>query len=132
MRVERSLRALRTDWLRRRLLYAVLIVSALMAVITVASGSSSPNADLPADWRVLSEAGRRVGTEALYDPAIVFRHSPLYAWLLVPLAWIGPLGWTALHVPAALAFGSWRVNAIVVTSWPFWFDATSGSGGPGR
>ena len=97
---------------------------ALMSVVQITSAVLWPN---PADWRMLSLAGQRAGTDALYDPAILFRYSPLYAWLLVPLMTIGPLWWAALHVPAALAFGNWRVSAIVLISWPFWFDALSGN-----
>lgn len=81
------------------------------------------------DWRILAEAGRRAGTPALYvvwDDG-PYRYSPLYAWLLVPLGWIGHWGWAMLHVAVLPLFRDWRIAAVLLVSWPFWFDAVNGN-----
>ena len=41
-----------------------------------------------------------------------YQYSPFYAYLLIPLGWIGPLGWLTLHVAAAFAFGSPRITGL--------------------
>jgi len=83
----------------------------------------------PTDWRILAEAGRRAGTSELYQQFDVapFHYSPFYAYLLVPLAWIGPSAWAGLHVAAAFAFGSPRITALLLVAFPFWHDALSGN-----
>lgn len=122
------LAALSVDWNRlgRRVAWGGVGVMTLMSVATIVSAIAQHN---PADWRVLAAAAERAGTPALYvqwDTG-AFRYSPLYAWMLMPLGWLGPVGWTGMHVLAAFAFGSWRITAVVLISWPFWFDATSGN-----
>lgn len=109
-------------WLWPRLLPLLLLWS-LVASVTFAFQTRAT------DWRNLALAGQLAGTPELYETLIVgpFRWSPIAAWLLVPLAALGSAGWTALHVLAAFAFGSWRITAVVLVSFPFWMDALSGN-----
>jgi hypothetical protein len=92
------------------------------SILLIAAGND-------ADWRVLAEYGRRAGTPGLYvfqaDGA--FLYSPLYAWLLLPLGWLGHWGFAALHLAVLPLFRSWRVIALLLIAWPFWFDAVTGN-----
>ena len=77
------------------------------------------------DFVWLSEAAQRIS--AGQDPySGVFRWSPLAAWLLVPLQFIGLTAWRLLHF-AILPLLPWRVAVLVAVSYPFWFDVELGN-----
>ncbi len=56
-----------------------------------------------------------------------WRWSPVAAWLFVPLAQIGLVAWQALHVAALALLPGWRLRALVLVSWPFWYDLAAGN-----
>lgn len=80
----------------------------------------------PADYIILSQAGQQAGTASLYASDL-FRYSPLYAWLLVPLGALTVYGWIAMHIAATTAFGSWRITLALLLAPPFWHDALAGN-----
>jgi hypothetical protein len=83
----------------------------------------------PADWQNLARAGQLAGSAQLYEGLVIgpFRWHPMAAYLLVPLAAIGPFVWAGLHVAAAFAFGNPRITALLLIALPFWHDALSGN-----
>jgi hypothetical protein len=81
------------------------------------------------DWTNFVEAAERLGTGTLYakDPPYAFRWSPVAAWLLgfvtlMPL-WL----WQVLHLAALPLLRPWLLAAIVLVSYPFWFDVQTGN-----
>ena len=82
------------------------------------------------DWDVYVEAGRRVraGSPDLYDQtALGFKHSPIFAYIVSGLAWIGTLGIRLATVGAALAMPTWPMRLLTLTSWPFAMDLQHGA-----
>lgn len=77
----------------------------------------------PGDWRILVDASR-AANPYVGQPYV---WSPLAAPLLSVLELMGPDLWRFLHVSAALAFPTWRMRAIVLASYPFWFDVNTGN-----
>jgi hypothetical protein len=59
-------------------------------------------------------------------PHLAFRWSPLVAWALVPIAALGFWPWVAAHFVALAGFGSWRIAAVALVSWPFALDVVDG------
>lgn len=53
--------------------------------------------------------------------------SPLALPLLAAVVPLGFGGWTALHFLALVALRDWRLIAVVLLSWPFWFDVVTGN-----
>jgi len=98
------------------------LVNLAASVIAIAAGADT-------DWRVLAEYGQRAGSPMLYEPIAdgPYRYSPLYAWLLLPLAWMGHWGFAAIHVAVIPLFRDWRVVSLLLIGWPFWFDAVNGN-----
>ena len=81
------------------------------------------------DWDQCIDAARRVFAGDLYavSEQYAFPYSPLFAYLFVPISWLGNLGWRALHLAAALAMPTWPMRLITLVSWPFWFDVETGN-----
>jgi hypothetical protein len=119
-----SVSELRGFWRAAVLVLAALLVTASVGTVIVLTQSGEDT-----NWRVLAEYGRRAGTPALYvfQAEGPYHYSPLYAWLLVPLGWLGHWGFTALHLAVLPLFGNRRIVALMLVSWPFWFDAISGN-----
>ena len=77
----------------------------------------------PNDWQMLS-------TVAASDPYA----NPNFHWS-VPAAWVwatavAPLGflaWSALHFAALATIRDWRVVALALLTFPFWWDLVSGN-----
>ena len=123
-------RQLRVDW---RVVAALMIVipnliyGGAYALATLRGGTAF-------DWWDLSEAGRRV----VQDPANLyahdflapythgFRYSPLFAWLMVPIAFAGITIWRLAHF-AVLALLPGRLAVIALLTWPFWEDVWHGN-----
>jgi hypothetical protein len=107
-------------------LLAVIVLNALL----VANQFSIMLAGYPgADLLVYQEAARRIGEGGLYvnDASYVFRYSPVAAWLFVPLGYVAPWTWRALHVAGALALPTWPMRLLLLASWPFAFDLQLGN-----
>jgi hypothetical protein len=119
-----SVSELRGLWRAAVLVLAALLVTASVGTVIVLTQSGEET-----DWRVLAEYGRRAGTPALYafQAEGPYHYSPLYAWLLVPLGWLGHWGFATLHLAVLPLFRNARVVALMLVSWPFWFDAVAGN-----
>ena len=100
------------------------IVNAIMVVQTVVGETSRAT-----DWGVIQRAGALAGTPELYAPRanITFVWSPVAAYPLQLLAPISVWVWRAVLIGAALAMPTWRLRLLVLVSWPFWTDWTSGN-----
>ena len=82
------------------------------------------------DWDVYVEAGRRVreGSPDLYDQSdIGFKHSPIFAYAVSALAWIGSGGIRLVTLAAAFAMPNWPMRLLTVSSWPFAMDLQHGA-----
>jgi hypothetical protein len=83
------------------------------------------------DWRIFVEAGERLhaGSPDLYAVGDVysFRHSPVLAWAMPAVAWIGVLGIRLVTLAAALALPTWPMRLLAVGSWPFVVDLQHGA-----
>lgn len=79
------------------------------------------------DWRIYTAAGERVWGGDLYgvNDWYGWRYSPLLAYVMPVLDWIGADVWRVLHFVPLLAFGP--AGILVGLSWPFWFDVQHGS-----
>ena len=81
------------------------------------------------DWDVYREAGRRAwaGSPDLYDPVLGFKHSPLFAYLVGALSWVGTFEIRLVTVAAALAMPTWPMRLLAIASWPFAMDLQHGA-----
>jgi hypothetical protein len=83
------------------------------------------------DWRIFVEAGGRAwsGSPLLYEvnELYSFRHSPLMAFAMPGIAWIGTLGIRLVTVAAALALPTWPMRILAIASWPFAMDVQHGA-----
>lgn len=74
--------------------------------------------DMPPDWWILS---------AIPDRLRDFRWSPVAAWALAAIVPIGLAGWIALHGAALLLVRDARMVLLILLSWGFWMDASTGN-----
>lgn len=83
------------------------------------------------DWRIFVEAGERAwrGSPDLYEVNAVysFRHSPLMAFAMPAIAWIGTLGIRLVTLAAAVAMPTWPMRLLALASWPFVVDVQHGT-----
>lgn len=114
-------------WGVRALLVSITTVNIIGLVLTAAAFLY---ADIGVDWAMYQEAGRRVTDGGLFDwpdnSIMVWRYSPVIAYLFALISPIGYLGWTLLHF-GALALLPWRMALITLVSWPFWNDVYNGN-----
>ena len=83
------------------------------------------------DWDVYIEAARRAWARspALYEQSLRygFRHSPLFAYGVGLVAWLGTLGIRLVTLAAALAMPTWPMRLLALASWPFAMDLQHGA-----
>ena len=83
------------------------------------------------DWNIFVEAGRRVvaGSPDLYEQGAVygFLHSPIFAYIISMVAWIGTGGIRLLTLASALAMPTWPMRLLAIGSWPFAMDLQHGA-----
>lgn len=82
------------------------------------------------DWRAIARAASLAGEPELYaiDGTFTpFVWSPLAAYAVAPLVPLGLEGLRVLLVASALAMPSWTLRIVVLTSWMFWTDVTTGN-----
>jgi hypothetical protein len=79
------------------------------------------------DWDAFVEAAAKGIDPAVYttgrylwSPLLI----PVFAYAIVPA---GLLVWRLLHVAVAFGMPSWRLRALTLVSWPFWFDVSLGN-----
>lgn len=117
------------DW--RPFLYAALIPVALLNFALVANSILVTLHQEPFDYGIFVGAAER--TWAGVNPYLertetyIYNWSPVAAYGLAVLDWMGPDLWRLLHVPAALAFPTWTMRLLVLASYPFWFDLNNGN-----
>lgn len=82
-----------------------------------------------ADWSVIERAARLAGTPELYAPSgtSTFMWSPLSAYLMQAVVPFGLTAWRLLHFAWVLALPTWRLRLLVLVSWPFWLDVSTGN-----
>lgn len=83
------------------------------------------------DWRIFVEAGHRAwaGSPDLYQVSDLysFRHSPLMAFAMPAVAWIGVVGIRLVITGAAVAMPTWPMRLLTLASWPFAMDLQNGA-----
>jgi hypothetical protein len=82
-----------------------------------------------ADWSVIARAARLAGTPELYELSgtSTFMWSPLAAYLMQLIVPLGLTAWRLVHFAWALAMPTWRLRLLVLVSWPFWLDVSTGN-----
>ena len=117
----------------RGLIWTCVVVLAIANIVMVVVWWKLLGAGAPAgDWIVYQEGARRIlNGEEVYGELVrrggAWTYSPLAAPLFAILAPLGVEGWRVLHIAAALAFPTRLMSALVLLSWPFWFDLVSGN-----
>jgi len=119
--MERTLPRWRLDW---RMLAIVIAVSLLLI-------DAAEVAKVVRFW-ILTGGQQDWGNIAFLDPLRPFDvhgyvWSPLAAWPLEVIAWIGYPAWTAAHFAVLLLIRDWRIAVVYVLWWPFWNDAMTGN-----
>ena len=84
------------------------------------------------DYPIYVEATRRLSDGTMYEWAggYIYPYSPVFAWMMVPLAALGQVGfalWRAAHVAAVLTIPNWPVRIAILFSWPFLNDTWEGN-----
>ena len=81
------------------------------------------------DWEIYVEAARRYPLGTLYDwhDPFFYRYAPQLAPLLGLLPWVGLLAWRVAHFVALAMLPSRRLALLLLVSYPFWFDVTTGN-----
>jgi hypothetical protein len=81
------------------------------------------------DWTNFLRAADRLAQGTLYDfgGPYAFRFSPIAAWLFGLLAPIGLTAWRLAHLAALVFLRDWRLVALVLISYPLWFDVETGN-----
>jgi hypothetical protein len=81
------------------------------------------------DWTNFLRAADRFPDTGLYEFAdtYAFRYSPVAAWLFGLIAPMGLLTWRLAHLAALAFLRDWRLIALVLVSYPFWFDVETGN-----
>lgn len=84
------------------------------------------------DYPIYAEATHRLFNGRLYDwstPGYIYVYSPVFAWLMIPFAWLGLWIWQAIHLLLFALFPTWKVRLYVLLMTPFWMDAWEGNVG---
>ena len=82
---------------------------------------------MPPDWWILSSIPDRLGDGTLYAADGYFRWSPVAAWALAAIVPIGLAGWVALHAAALFLVRDARMVLLILLSWGFWMDVSTGN-----
>ena len=113
--------------LRRAVIYAALILAVVGNVIGLAT--IVIDHARPFDWDNYVEAARRFPLGTMYDWQ--YPYSYHYAPQLAPLlGWVSVLGitvWRAAHFVALFLLPSRKLGLLLLVSYPFWFDVTTGN-----
>ena len=56
-----------------------------------------------------------------------FVRSPIAAWVMSGVSWLGYWPWLTLHFAALLLVGSKSLILLMLCSWGFWFDFSQGN-----
>ena len=81
------------------------------------------------DWVTFTRAAERLSSGDMYDfgGSFGFRWSPVAAWLLVVITPMGLTAWRLAHIAALALLRDWRIIAVALLSYPFWFDVETGN-----
>jgi hypothetical protein len=113
--------------LRRALLLsfiALAVVGNLIGLFTIAIDHARAF-----DWDIYVEAARRFPLGTLYEwnQTYLYRYGPQLAPLLGLLTGVGLTAWRLGHFLALAVLPSRRLALLLVVSYPFWFDVTTGN-----
>lgn len=119
-------------WRLLAALVAIAFAANLGFLIVYAALGVAPHTYGPFDYPIYAEATHRLTDGRLYDwstPGYIYPYSPVFAWLMVPFAWLGLWIWQALHFVAVAFIPSWPLRLLVLLSAAFWMDAWEGNVG---
>jgi hypothetical protein len=91
--------------------------------------------DQPVDWQWIRglpaalEGGTIYQYVAVYegDTPVRFVWSPVAAWIMAGAAMIGYWPWAFVHVASVFLLRDWRLIALVLVSYAFWWDVVQGN-----
>lgn len=75
----------------------------------------------PNDWHNLTV----LAPDPFANPQ--WRWSPVAAWMTPSLTLVGLAGWRLMHFGAVLLLRDWRLIALTLISYPFWYDVVAGN-----
>lgn len=112
---------------RRALIGAAVILALIANVIGLATIVIDHQRSF--DWDNYLEAARRYPLGTLYDwqGPYFYRYAPQLAWLFGVLPAVGLLAWRVAHFVALVVLPSRRLALLLLVSYPFWFDVTTGN-----
>lgn len=103
----------------------------VLAVVANAIGLATIVIDhaRPFDWDNYVEAARRFPLGMLYDwdYPYSYHYAPQLAPILGLLSVVGITAWRAAHFVALALLPSRRLGLLLLVSYPFWFDVTTGN-----
>lgn len=115
----------------RLLLWALLVPVALLNFALVWNSILVTLNQAPFDYGIFVGAAERAwaGVNPYLErtTTYIYNWSPVAAYGLAALDWIGPDLWRLLHIPAALALPTWPMRLVTLASYPFWFDVNNGN-----
>jgi hypothetical protein len=79
------------------------------------------------DWTVLAHASHVAVAGGNPYQDIAFLWTPVGAFAFFPVSLVGWHLWQIAHLGAALAMPGWRLRAIVLLAYPFWWDMELGN-----
>ena len=113
--------------LRRAAIYAAIILAVVGNVIGLAT--IMIDHARPFDWENYVEAARRFPLGTLYDwqYQYSYHYAPQLAPILGLLSTAGITVWRVAHFAALALLGSPKLAVLLLVSYPFWFDVTTGN-----
>ena len=81
------------------------------------------------DWVLWRELPEALASGRIYEISdrVPFVWSPIAAWIMAGVTYIGYWPWAALHVLAVFALRDLRAISLVLLSYGFWFDVAQGN-----
>lgn len=80
------------------------------------------------DWSLWASLPELIERGDIYAPSdFPFVWSPLAAYLMAGVSFLGYWPWVALHVAFVFLLRDWRLIGLVLISYPFWVDAALGN-----
>jgi hypothetical protein len=80
--------------------------------------------DMP-DWDLFTQLPQRLADGTVYSVDRQFVWSPVMAWIMAAVSYVGYWPWVALHVATLMLLRSPLLILLAACSWAFWIDAAS-------
>ena len=99
--------------------------AALNVGLAIHSLSFSPE---NVDWQLWTQLPAAIAADEVYEinPGLPFVWSPVAAWLMAGVSFLGYWTWVVAHAAVVLLLDR-RMMVLTFLSWPFWVDAALGN-----